>query len=347
MGVWYCRREDVQQVLDAPATSRINWQLDRLIESKSRAIEERLHREFAPTLATRYFPFPNDQMGRSWRIWLDRDELISANTVTSGGHTVSSYYLEPANIGPPYDRLEVNLGSTSSFDTGSTYQRNIAINGIFAGAPVEDRSIGALSSTLGNTVGATANATWTTPRFGVGDVLLIDSERVTITGRNMSSSAQTLQTPVGASTAETTIAVTSGASFLADTVLLLDSERMLVVDVAGNNLIVKRAWDGSVLASHSGSTIYTYTGITLDRAQLGTTIASHSSSTTIYQWQVPGPVRQLCVAEVLNAFEQEASGYARSIGSGDNVRNAMGVGIEDIRRDVMQSHGRQLRMSAV
>ena len=346
MGVWYCRREDVQQVLDSPATLRTNWQIDRLIESKSRGIEERLHREFAPTIATRYFPFPNDQFGRSWRIWLDRDELISVTSITSGGQTVSSYFLEPVNLGPPYDRIEVNLGSTSSFNTGSTYQRNIAITGLF-GYTNETVAIGSLSSLLGNTVGATANATWTTPRFGVGDVLLIDSERVTITARNMSSSAQTLQTPVGASTAETTIAVTSGASFLADTVLLLDSERMLVVDVAGNNLIVKRAWDGSVLAAHTGSTIYTYTGITLDRAALGTTIASHSSSTTIYQWQVPGPVRQLCVAEVLNAFEQEASGYARSIGSGDNVRNAMGAGIDDIRKDVMQSHGRQLRMAAI
>jgi hypothetical protein len=335
--------------LDGPATSRTNQQIDRLIESKSRGIERRLHRRFAPTIATRYFDWPSSQMGKSWRLWLDADELISATTVTAGGATVSSsdYFLEPANLGPPYDRLEMDISSSSAFGTGNTHQRDIAIAGLF-GYTNDLTSIGALSSTLSNTAGSTANATWTTPRFGVGDILLIDSERVVITGRNMSSSAQTLQNSPTASTADTTIAVTAGTSFLADTVLLIDSERMFVVDVAGNNLIVKRAWDGSVLAAHTaGATVYTYTGITLDRAQFGTTIASHSSLATIYQWQVPGPVRQLCIAEVLNAFQQEASGYARTIGSGDNVRNAMGAGIEDIRRDVMQSHGRQLRMAAV
>src|SRR4249919_419187 len=188
MGAWYCRRDDVQQALDGPSTARTNQQIDRLIESKSRAIEQRLHRVFAPTLATRYFDWPNDQMGRSYRLWLDQDELISATTVIAGGTTLSSsdYFLEPANLGPPYNRLEIDLSSSASFATGSTHQRAISILGLF-GYTNEEVSIGALSSSLAGTAAATANATWTTARFGVGDVLRIDSERVTITARNMSS----------------------------------------------------------------------------------------------------------------------------------------------------------------
>jgi hypothetical protein len=243
---WYCRREDVQAALDGPATARTNQQIDRLIESKSRAIEQHLHRRFAPTVATRYFDWPNSQMGRSYRLWLDADELISATSVVAGGVTISSanYYLEPANLGPPYDRIEINLSSSSAFNTGSTSQRDIAITGTF-GYSNDLVSIGTLASTLGATAGATATATWTSARFGVGDILLIDSERVVITARNMTSSGQTLQTPVTASAADVSIAVTDGTAFVADTVLLLDSERMLIVDITSNTLIVKRAWDGS------------------------------------------------------------------------------------------------------
>lgn len=348
MGIWYTSREDVQRALDDKSTARDNAQIDRQIEAESRDIDGFLHRSFAPTVATRYFDWPNSQMGRSYRLWLDENELIAPTSITSGSTVLApaDYFLEPVNSGPPYDRLEVDLGSQGSFDTGSTHQRDIAIAGLFGYTNVE-RSVGALSASLAADPAATASATFTTARIGVGDVLRIDNERCVVTAKTLVSSTQTLQTPIGASNAETLVAVTNGLAFAVDAVLLLDAERMLVIDIAGNNLIVKRAWTGSVLAAHTGSTIYTQSGIELDRAQLGTTIAVHNIAAVIYQWQVPALVRQLCIAEVLNTFEQESAGYARTVGSGDNVRNASGAGIDDLRKRTYRAHGRKARIAVV
>jgi hypothetical protein len=349
MGVWYCSREDVKGALDVAETARVNAKIDREIEAASRGIETLCHRRFAPTLATRYKAWPDSQQGRSYRVWLDQDELIQApSAIVSGGHTLdlAHVFLEPANFGPPFDRIEIDLSSSTGFDTGSTHQHNIAITGMFGYSNEED-TVGALSANLAASLTATASATWTTARIGVGDVLRIDNERTIVTEKTMVDSTQTLLTPIGATAADVTIAVTNGAAFVVDTVLLLDSERMLVVDIAENNLTVKRAWDGSVLATHSGSAIYTLTGVQLDRAQLGTTLAAHLSAATIYKWRPPGPVRQLAIAEALNSLEQESSAYARVVGSGDSARPASGAGLADLRESVNNSHGRKARIRVI
>jgi hypothetical protein len=350
MGIWYCRREDVQRALDSEATARTNSQIDRQIEATSRDLERFLHRKFYPQAATRRFDWPDDQMGRSWRLWLNQHEVYSLSSVTANGTVIApaDYYLEPVNDGPPYNRLEIDLTSSSAFDTGSTHQRDIVLAGIFAGADVVDDSIGSLSADLAASESATASVTFTSAEFGVGDLLLIGSERAVITAKTMVDSTQNLGANLTASNSDVTVPVSNGAAFAVDVVLLIDSERMLVVDIAGNNLTVKRAWDGSVLAAHtSPADIYTLTGVELTRAQVGTALAAHLSGATIYQWQVPGPVRQLCIAEVLNTFEQERSAYARTVGSGDNERNASGAGIADQRKRVYRSHGRKARLAVV
>lgn len=345
---WFCNRDDVKRALDIAETARNNAQIDRIIEGASRDVEARLHRRIAPTLATRYIDWPNNQFGRSYRIWLDQNEAISLTTVVSGGTTISpaNYLLEPANDGPPYTRLEINLASTSGFDTGSTHQRDIVLTGLFGYSNEEDQ-VGALTSTLAASLTAVANVAFTTARVSVGDVLRIDNERCVVTEKTMVSSTQTLQTPVGASSGEVTLAVTDGTGFIIDAVLLLDSERMLVVDIAGNNLTVKRAWDGTALAAHTAPTIYTLTGVQLGRMQLGTALAAHTSAAPIYKWRIPGPVRDLCIAEAVNTFEQESSAYARTIGSDTAQRPGAGVGLPDIRDRVYASHGRKMRMGVV
>ena len=49
---------------------------------------------------------------------------------------------------------------------------------------------------------------------------------------------------------------------------------MLITDIAGNNLIVKRQKSGSTLAAHTGSTIYAPRQVTITRGDLGTTAGS-------------------------------------------------------------------------
>jgi hypothetical protein len=114
MGVWYCTREDVKTALDSAETARNNAQIDRAINGGAGSVETQLNRRFYPWTGTRTFPWPNQQYARPWRLWLDYDELISATTIVTGGTTLNvgtDVYLEPANTGPPYTRLEINLSS--------------------------------------------------------------------------------------------------------------------------------------------------------------------------------------------------------------------------------------------
>jgi hypothetical protein len=127
---------------------------------------------------------------------------------------------------------------------------------------------------------------------------------------------------VSALASDVTIAVTTGTSYTVGEILLLDSERMLIVDIAGNNLTVKRAWDGTVLAAHTGSTIYAPRRLTVTRGAVGTTAATHSNGAAITRHVVPGLIKELCVAEALNTLLQETGGYSRVIGTG----NARAIG---------------------
>ncbi|TAJ21839.1 MAG: hypothetical protein EPO65_00635 [Dehalococcoidia bacterium] len=346
--VVYCTREDVKSALDSAETARSNAQVDRAIETASRAIESLTLRRFYPTTATRYFDWPDRNSSRPWRLWLNADELISVTTLTVAGEAIAStdYFLEPANSGPPFTHVEIDLASSAAFSSGDTHQRAIAIAGVF-GYQATSETVGSLSSNLDADTTDTASVSWTR-NVGIGDILTIDNERVIVTDRTMVDTTQNLQADLAASVSGVTVAVTNGAAFLVGQILLVESERMLVVDIAGNNLTVKRAWDGSVLAAHtSGADIYALTGIDIDRAQLGTTLAAHTTGATISRHVVPGPIRTLCIAEAINTLLQEQAGWGRSVGSGESERAASGADLPGLRTEVRRQFGRRSRTAAV
>ena len=346
MGVWYATREDVKAALDFKESARSNTQIDRLIDAASRAVEALCHRRFYPQVATRYFDWPTAQTGRYWRLWLDGDELVSITTLSSGGTTIAAagYFLEPANSGPPYTRLELDLAGGAAFGGGSTHQRDITITGVF-GYSAGDEPAGALAEALdGSETGVDVT---NSALIDVGHVIKVGSERMLVTGRSMLSTSQTLQAPLTASAADVTVAVTTGSSYAVGETLLLDSERMLVVDAAGNSLTVKRAWDGTVLAAHTGSAIFAPRSLTVTRGALGTTAATHADTTAVTRHAVPPLVRQLVIAETVNALQQEGSAYARVVGSGEGQREAAGRGLADLRDQVRTRYGRKARTRVV
>lgn len=347
-GATYVTREQIKQSLDVAETARSNDQIDRAIASATSNVEGLLRRRFLPWHGVRFFDWPNGQFARTWRLWLGQDEVISVTSLVSGGVTIPStdYFLEPNSTGPPYTRVEVNLASRSAFTSASTHQRQIAITGVF-GYRADTEVIGHLASDLAADPNATASASWTTASFGVGDLVLIDSELIVIADRTMVDSTQDLQTPLDASAADVSVAVTSGGGFAVGETILLDSERMLVVDIAGNTLTVRRAWDGSVLASHTGSSIWTLTGVTFGRAQQGTTLSAHLSGAVVARHVVPPMVRDLALAYAVNQFLQENAGYARVAGTGENAQEFTGRGIAQLEQDARRRHGRQMRTAAV
>lgn len=349
MGIlpWYATREDFRRALDFNESSRSIVAIDRALEHGSREVERLCHRSFLPVKATRYFRYPDSSRATSsWRLWLEEDELVSLTTLTVAGEAVTDYYLEPINTGPPYESLEVNRSTVGSFTTGATEQRNISITGVF-GYGNDTKASGALGAAITTTAVTTCQVT-NSAAIGVGDAILVDSEYLHVTEKTMLDTGQNLQTNMSASTADTIVDVTTGSSYSVGEVLLLDAEKMLVEEIAGNNLIVRRGFEGTVVAAHTAPVdIYAPRTLTVIRGALGTTAATHLISATLARHVAPGPVRSLALAEAINHFFNELSGMARTIGSGDAVRNATGTTIEKLRDQVYESYGRMGRSDAV
>lgn len=350
----YATREDVMRALDSKLTARNAAQIDRALQSASRDVDALCHRRFYPEQDTRSWDWPDSQQGTSWRLWLDDSELISVTTLTSGGTTIaaSDYFLEPNRSGPPYNRVEIDLGSSAAFGGGSTHQRDITITGLW-GYKNDETTAGALaaevSSTSATTVSVNGAAAAT---LGVGSVIRVDSERMLVTGRAMADTTQNLGTDIDQQLKTVTIPVASGAAFTTDEVILIDGERMLIVDIAGNNLIVKRAWDGSANAAHtSGADIYALRSLTVERGALGTTAATHSNGAAVTRWDPPAPVRLLTIAEAINTVTMEQAGYSKVLRTGESggssERNRDQKGIERLREQVYASHSRKARVRAV
>lgn len=351
MGVWYTTREDVKSALDIKLTARSDAQVDRAIEAASRAVEGLLKRRFYPWSGTRYKDWPNSQHARSYRLWLDADEVISVSSLVSGGTTISAsdYFLRRGDDidEPPYTFIEIDLDSSASFDSGNTHQRSVAITGVF-GYSADEESAGALAEALDSSetgVDVTDSAV-----IGVGDIIKADSERMIVTGKSMLDTGVDIHASDSLTATQSdvsiTLSTTTGAPTVGETILI-DSERMLVVDVAGSTITVKRAWDGSTLATHAaGTSIYAPRTLTVSRAALGTTAATHSTSLALTKHVVPGLVAELALAYALNNLLQAQSGYARIAGEGESAREYTGRGIRALEKDAMQAY-RRIRIGAV
>lgn len=275
-------------------------------------------------LATRTLDWPAELATPvSWRLWLEENELAGQPTaVTSGGVALDlADVMARPDTGPPFDHLEINRGSDSrGLVTGSTAQRAISVAGVFAGAAIVDVAASTLAAGINSSVTAcTVAASW---EIGVGSLLTIGTERLNVTNRSMVTTGQTLQTPMDASQSSTAVAVTTGSAFVEDEVIMLDSEKMRVDEITGNTLRVKRAWDGTALASHNGSTIYAARSLTVERGACGTTAVSHSLGDTVQVWRPPDLINQYNIAYAECALLDESAGYARTVGSGDNEREA-------------------------
>jgi hypothetical protein len=348
--VWTCTREDIKSALDVQETAYANTRIDRAIGAGSRSVEGQMQRLFYPVTGTRKFDWPQLPTSGAypWRVWLDQNELITLTTLTSGGTVIpaAGYLLEPVNDGPPYTHIDINLGSASSFSAGPTWQQSLVATGVFGYRA--DTTPGGTLAAIVSSASATTITLSDSASVGVGSILLVDSERMLVTSKSMVTTALTLQTDMAASAAGNIVATTNGASFVVGEVLLLDAERMLIQDIAGNNLIVKRAWDGSTLAAHTGAVvIYAARTATVTRGALGTTAATHANGAPIAVHQVPDLIRTLTIAEALCDLLGEEAGWARMVGSGDNARPAPGGGIRDLRAQAASRYARQARQRAV
>lgn len=350
----YCTREDVKRALDSKNTARDDAQVDRAVVSARGDVESLTHRRFYPWTGTRYVDWPNFSYARTYRLWLGPNEVASVSALVSGGVTISSndYFLRRSDDldEAPYTHIEIDLASSAAFSGGSTHQRSVAITGVFIGCPVDEVPAGALVGAISST-SATAVDVNNSAAVGIGNIIRVDTERMIVTDKVMLDTGVNIDAADSLTASVADVAITMSTTTRApvkDEVILIDSERMLVVDVAGSVLTVKRAWDGSVLATHAGSAdIYAPRTLTVQRGALGTTAATHLDTTAVNRFAPPSLVRSLNIAEALTTLLQEGSGYARTAGSGENEREVSGRGLKALREDVYTTHGRKARKAAI
>lgn len=309
----YVTREMVKEAPDFKETARNNNRVDQAIMSSATTVDGCLHRRFYPEFTTRRWDWPNTSYSPAWELELGDNEIISINTLTAGGVVIPStdYFLRRGDDKdePPYNRIQINLATASAFQAGDSWQRSIVVEGLY-GYSDNQAPAGATAQAINGSV-TSLNVT-NSGILGVGSILKIDTERLLVTGKRSLDTAQNLQVSLTANQNNETVAVQDGTAFFVDEVILIDGERMKIYDIAGNNLFVKRAWDGTTLAVHTAPTadIFAPRTLTVVRAFVGSTAASHNSGVSITS-HVPHPLAtEFNLALALNNIRTGIAGYA-------------------------------------
>ncbi len=351
MATWYCTREQVK-LAGSISGSTEDTRIARIIEAVSRRLEEETRRIFIPKTQTRLFRWPQRD-GRGYILDLDFD-LISISTLQTKAQddsptTIpsSDYFLEPTNFGPPYNRIEMDLSGSGSFESGDTSQRSISVAGSWGYSNVTVTG-GTVSSGLASSSSAVSLVCSNASLIDVGDTLLIESEHIFVSDRTFAALGSILlDDTLIADPSDVTVTVDGSHGIVAREVIKIDSEEMYVSSVSTNDLTVIRAFNGSTLAAHSNNAVISINRtLTIERGANGTTAATHANATAISVYEPPFDIVNLCVAESIAIFHQETAGWGRTIGSGDGATEFQGQSLSRMRKAVIDSY-RPMRKAAI
>lgn len=347
MSIWYVTEERIMRSVETTHTAKAKALIRPLIGAGSQAVEGLCKRRFYPERRTVKIDYPNFQYAPAWQLWLESNEIISIESLSSGGVTIAANdrMLRRSDDlrEPPYDQIQVDLASAAVFQAGETWQEAVEILGVFGGDRDTDTSYvdGQLSGTINTSVTSiTLIPSSGTLEVGVGSLLMMESERMIVRDRRMADTGVNTTAILNDRQNDRTLAVGNGALFVVGETILVDAERMSITDIAGNNLIVDRAFDGTALADHSsGVDVYALRTHIVQRGALGSTAAGHTDA-TFSTHRYPPLVETLAEAETLVLIEQARASYARVIGSGANAKESGGQGLNDIRMSAKMKHGR-------
>ncbi len=319
----YATVEQLQAAADYKPTAYEAARLRRILAAASRRIDLRLHRHFYPLTETVTYTRPTlakPSTSTSTGFFLNRDLLsVSTVTVDDVAQTVADIELWPSQYGPPYSWLGIT-GSDIVIAADWGFSNDTAVASTLDGA---------LSDTTGTSVDIDDSSV-----VGIGDLIIVDSERMVVTARVQKDIAQNIQGNLAKDTSVVTVPVEDGTLILEGEALLVNAEEMLVLAISANNATVKRAWNGSVLAAHtSGDDIFAPRTLTVERGAAGSTAATHLTAAAITRNVPPAAITDLCIAEAINTYEQETAGYAREVGAGETQREARGIGLADARKE--------------
>lgn len=371
----YCNREDVKRALDLEIAQVDDDRVDRAISSVSETIDGALHRYFYPRDLTSRVDWPNYQYAYPWVYHFQEsgavDLAVMADLQSPAGVSIPLWqlFLDPATpkAGWPFTGIQLDRSTVAAWGAGPTPQRSIWMTGTWGWynpQPAGTLAASANSSAASITVSDGSQA-------GAGDLLILDpataaapypaypgtagalgaptGERVIVTGKSTAATGLA-QSGAGCSAPaanDCALSTTGSGSLNAGEVLLLDQEQMLVTDITAGIATVKRAWNGTVLQTHSAATVYAYRQLSVLRGQLGTAAASHAQNAAVSKHYPPALVRDLGIAAALDRVMQETSAYARTVGSGEAQAPASGAGLADLWARAVATFGRKTRVRAI
>ncbi len=373
----YCSRVDAQRAIDFKDSLVTTAQADRAIQSASRNIEGHLHRLFYPWDGTKWFDWPNYQYAYPWRLWLDRHDILCLTAFSSGSVNIplNTCFFRPQTPKPgfPFTWIELDRSTSSVFGGNSaTPQNAIQVTGTWNFTAEADQ---AGTATLAASITSSTSPVTVTDssQASAGDLLIIGygrgtapypsdtlghagliapyiGERVLVNDVAMADTS-TAQSGSGCSTASNSDNALqwtgAGNPVAAGEVIQLDSEQMLVQSVTNSVATVTRAWNGTVLATHSSAEIYANRSLLVTRGYAGTAAAAASSGTAVYKHRVPPLVRDLAIAEAVNQVLQETSGYSRTVGAGEMAMPASGIALADLWDEAETEYGRKARVRVI
>uniref|UniRef100_A0A6M3XQC0 Putative tail protein n=1 Tax=viral metagenome TaxID=1070528 RepID=A0A6M3XQC0_9ZZZZ len=356
MANWLTTREAVKRTGSINGDSQ-DAIIDRIIEAQSRQIDRVTRRFFIPRTETRLYRWPPilsfGRYSRSIVLWLDQD-LLSVTTLQTKAQDASpttiaatDYFTEPNNLGPPYDRIEIDQSSDAAWESGDTPQRSISVTGSW-GYGNDTRSAGTVSSGLASDAAATSMVCSDSSLIGVGNTLLIGTEQIFVKDKiNAALAAILIDGALTATQSQVTVTVDTGHGLVAGEVIMVGSERMYIEAVSTNDLTVVRAYDGSVLAAHANdTTVHVFRTLTIERGINGTTAAVHANAAAISVYEPPFDIVDWCVAEVLAAYAQHSAHWGRVAGTGEGAREFATRSLGGVRKDMIGRYQR-LRMASI
>lgn len=341
----YVTRERLARALDVSPAAVAAAELDHAITSGSEAVDRLCRRRFYAELDTR--TFDRSEPGETpavQRLWLDDNEILSLVAVTSGGATIDTGDIVGGPTGadsPPYAWLDIDLSSSASWDVGSTWQRAVSVRAWYAGAPDAPETVGALAETLDDSETGVDVTAATAAAVGVGDVLVVGSERMLVTARSWLDT--TVNVTLAADYSAQSITGVTIADFADGETLLAGGERMRVQERFGTTVTVERGVDGTTLAAHTAADLYAARTLVVTRGALGTTAAAHSTAVAVARAVYPPLVESLALAEAEVVWLQRRGGYARPQGTGAGARPVPSGTLGDERDRCAAAHRRWLQ----
>ena len=339
---WYTTVEAVKEATGTKGTA-LDLLLSGYIEAGTEDVEEFLRRSFIPETTERFYRWPPLVGGGTVLCIPDKDliavTLLRTKRQDSSPTTISSsdFFVEPVNEGPPFSRIEIDSSSSASFEAGDTSQQSIGVTGRF-GYREDTVAAGALAEADDGT--ELALEVTDSSLIDVGDTILIGTEALFVSAKSLLTIGTTMNDTLTADKNDVTVTLADGSKAIAGEVLTFDSEKMLVVSIASNDLTVIRAHDSSILAGHSsGITVFAPRTLTLARAVNGTSAATHDNADLIVKYAPPADIQGYVLAYAIANMHQDSTKRTGIAGGDQGSVETRGFSLWAMREALIIKYG--------